>query len=109
MSDPREHQAGEADALSGLVVVVTGASSGIGEATARALHAVGAPPVLAARRGERLAELSDELGGALGVVTDITSDASVAHLVEATVAQHGCIDALANNAGAAMHTPPSTR
>ena len=51
--------------LSGKTVIVTGASSGIGASTARLLHAVGAYPVLAARRADRLAALSEELGGAL--------------------------------------------
>ena len=58
--------------LSGKVVIVSGSSSGIGEATARLLHAAGALPVLAARRAERLSALSAELGGALAVPTDVT-------------------------------------
>src|ERR1700727_319331 len=53
--------------LGGRVVIVTGASSGIGASTARLLHAAGAHPVLAARRADRLAALSEELGGALAV------------------------------------------
>ena len=47
--------------LTGKVVIVTGASSGIGEATARLLHEAGAHPVLAARRADRLKQLSEEL------------------------------------------------
>src|SRR5690348_7097399 len=88
--------------LGGLVVVVTGASSGIGAATARALHAAGAQPVLAARRAERLAALSAELDGALAVPTDVTDDAAVRALVEATLARHGRVDGLVNNAGVAL-------
>ena len=51
--------------LAGRSVIVTGASSGIGASTARLLHAAGAYPVLAARRADRLAALSEELDGAL--------------------------------------------
>jgi NADP-dependent 3-hydroxy acid dehydrogenase YdfG len=85
--------------LRGRTVIVTGASSGIGEATAHALHAAGARPVLAARRTERLKTLSAQLGGALYVQTDVTDAGRVAHLVAATLKRHGRIDALVNNAG----------
>jgi NAD(P)-dependent dehydrogenase (short-subunit alcohol dehydrogenase family) len=85
--------------LTGKTVIVTGASSGIGEATARALHAAGAQPVLAARRADRLAQLSDQLGGALAVPTDVTDPAARRALVEATLDRHGRIDGLVNNAG----------
>ena len=61
--------------LTDRVVIVTGASSGIGEATARLLHRAGALPVLAARRADRLAALSAELDGALAVPTDVTDPA----------------------------------
>jgi NADP-dependent 3-hydroxy acid dehydrogenase YdfG len=64
--------------LAGRVVIVTGASSGIGASTARMLHAVGAHPVLAARRADRLAALSGELDGALAVPTDVTDPAQPA-------------------------------
>jgi NADP-dependent 3-hydroxy acid dehydrogenase YdfG len=95
MSNPLE--------LRGRTVIVTGASSGIGEATARAPHAAGARPVLAARRTERLKTLSAQLGGALYVQTDVTDAGRVAHLVAATLKRHGRIDALVNNAGASLH------
>jgi NADP-dependent 3-hydroxy acid dehydrogenase YdfG len=88
--------------LAGQVVVVTGASSGIGEATARLLHQAGAVPVLAARRTDRLAALSDELGGALAVPTDLTDPAQVRALVDASVRRHGRVDGLVNNAGASF-------
>jgi len=91
--------------LRGSVVVVTGASSGIGAATARLLHAAGAHPVLAARRADRLAALSQELGGALAVPTDVTDQSAVLRMVAATLAQYGRIDGLVNNAGAALHVP----
>jgi NADP-dependent 3-hydroxy acid dehydrogenase YdfG len=61
--------------LAGASVIVTGASSGIA-ATARLLHKIGAFPVLAARRADRLTALSSELGGALAVPTDVTDRAA---------------------------------
>jgi NADP-dependent 3-hydroxy acid dehydrogenase YdfG len=88
--------------LRGLSVIVTGASSGIGEATARALHAAGAHPVLAARRTDRLQALSAQLDGALYVQTDVTEAAQVAELVSATLERHGRIDGLVNNAGISL-------
>ncbi|HEX4258697.1 MAG TPA: SDR family oxidoreductase [Streptosporangiaceae bacterium] len=91
--------------LAGKTVIVTGASSGIGAATARALHAAGAYPVLAARRADRLAELSEELGGALAVPTDVTDPAQVDDLVAATLDRHQRIDGLVNNAGMSVHGP----
>jgi NADP-dependent 3-hydroxy acid dehydrogenase YdfG len=91
--------------LAGTVVIVTGASSGIGASTARQLHAAGAHPVLAARRADRLEALSTELGGALAVPTDVTDPAQVANLVAATLDRHQRIDALVNNAGRSMHGP----
>lgn len=89
----------------GKIVIVTGASSGIGAEAARALHAAGAHPVLAARRSERIETLSDELGGALAVETDVTDPAARARLVEATLQRHGRIDGLVNNAGISLHEP----
>jgi NADP-dependent 3-hydroxy acid dehydrogenase YdfG len=84
--------------VTGSTVIVTGASSGIGAATARLLHAAGAHPVLAARRADRLAELSEELDGALAVRTDVTDPTAVRRLAEATLDRHGRIDGLVNNA-----------
>ncbi|MFL6162844.1 MAG: SDR family NAD(P)-dependent oxidoreductase [Jatrophihabitantaceae bacterium] len=89
--------------LTGKVVIVTGASSGIGEATARALHDAGAQPVLAARRTDRLSQLSEQLGGALAVPTDVTDPAARQALTQATLDRHGRIDGLVNNAGVALH------
>ncbi|MCW2693402.1 MAG: short-chain dehydrogenase/reductase [Mycobacterium sp.] len=91
--------------LHGTTVIVTGASSGIGAATARLLHLAGAHPVLAARREDRLAELSDELGGALAVPTDVTDRAAVQRLVDAALERYGRVDGLVNNAGVALHEP----
>ncbi|HEX3921558.1 MAG TPA: SDR family oxidoreductase [Streptosporangiaceae bacterium] len=91
--------------LAGKSVIVTGASSGIGASTARLLHAAGAHPVLAARRADRLAALSKELGGALAVPTDVTDPAQVRDLVAAALDRHQRIDGLVNNAGVSMHGP----
>jgi NADP-dependent 3-hydroxy acid dehydrogenase YdfG len=91
--------------LAGAVVIVTGASSGIGEATARLLYAEGAHPVLAARRTDRLAALSSELGGALAVTADVTDRGDIRHIADAALERHGRIDALVNNAGASLHLP----
>jgi NAD(P)-dependent dehydrogenase (short-subunit alcohol dehydrogenase family) len=91
--------------LTNQVIIVTGASSGIGEATARLLHGAGARPVLSARRADRLTALSGELAGALAVPTDVTDPAQLRALVDATVARHGRIDGLVNNAGSSFHGP----
>lgn len=89
--------------LTGRVVIVTGASSGIGAATARRLDQAGAHPVLAARRGDRLESLAKDLRGGLAVPTDVTDRAAVRRLVELTLARYGRIDGLVNNAGVALH------
>ena len=91
--------------LAGRTVIVTGASSGIGASTARLLHAAGASPVLAARRADRLAALSEELGGALAVPTDVTDPEQVRALASAALDRYGHVDGLVNNAGASLHGP----
>jgi NADP-dependent 3-hydroxy acid dehydrogenase YdfG len=91
--------------LAGAVVIVTGASSGIGEATARLLYEAGAHPVLAARRADRLRALSEELGGAHAVETDVTDHEAVRRLAAVTLERHGRIDGLVNNAGVSLHGP----
>jgi NADP-dependent 3-hydroxy acid dehydrogenase YdfG len=86
--------------IQGKVVMVTGASSGIGEATARALARHGARLVLAARRTDRLARLATELGDqVLWAATDVTQLADLQALAEQAVARFGRIDVLVNNAG----------
>jgi NADP-dependent 3-hydroxy acid dehydrogenase YdfG len=94
--------------LAGKVIIVTGASSGIGAATARLLHEAGALPVLAARRGDRIDELARELGGALAVRTDVTDGSDIRRLTDLTLDRYGQIDGLVNNAGAALHEPLDT-
>jgi short-subunit dehydrogenase len=88
--------------LKNSVIIVAGASSGIGEATARALQAAGAHPVLAARRADRLADLSAELDDALHFVVDVTRPDDINRLVEGTITRYGRIDGLVNNAGASL-------
>lgn len=90
------------------VVVITGASSGLGEATARLLASRGASVVLGARRVERIQALADELvangGKALAVQTDVTDVAQVQRLVDAAVQAYGRIDVMINNAGLMPHS-----
>jgi NADP-dependent 3-hydroxy acid dehydrogenase YdfG len=92
-----------ADNVTGKVVVITGASSGLGEVTARQLSALGASVVLGARRVDRLALLADELtrlgGKALAIATDVTDCSQVKRLVDAAVQTYGRIDVMINNAG----------
>ncbi len=89
--------------LEGKSAIVTGASSGIGAATARALVTEGVRVALAARRMERLEALRDELtaagGEALVVATDVTRREDVEALAAATLGAYGRIDILVNNAG----------
>jgi short-subunit dehydrogenase len=84
-----------------MVALVTGASSGIGEATARRLARDGADLVLVARREERLRELAVELGGATVIAVDLTDDEAPARIAETVESEHGRLDLLVNNAGAA--------
>lgn len=87
--------------IAGKTVVITGASSGLGMATAKYLAANGAKLVLGARRLDRLEVLALELGLPEGAVvqTDVTDHAQVKHLVDTAVATYGRIDVLINNAG----------
>ncbi|MCB9113683.1 MAG: SDR family oxidoreductase [Caldilineaceae bacterium] len=87
--------------LAGKVVIITGASSGIGAATARALAPLGCKLTLAARSTERLEALADELGrdAVLVLPTDVTVGAQVVRMVEETVAHFGRVDVFFANAG----------
>ncbi len=89
--------------IEGKVVIITGASSGIGEATAKKLGNLGAKIVLAARRKERLEVLKKQIeqngGTAVYKVTDVADKKQVAELVEYAISKFGRIDVLVNNAG----------
>jgi NADP-dependent 3-hydroxy acid dehydrogenase YdfG len=87
--------------IEGKVVVITGASSGLGEAAARQLARHGARLVLGARRIERIQALAEELslGNEAAVRTDVTQSQQVKDLVDHAVRSHGRIDAILNNAG----------
>jgi NADP-dependent 3-hydroxy acid dehydrogenase YdfG len=89
--------------LDGRVAVVTGASSGIGEAVARALAAAGAAVVLCARRAERLQELVRSLtadgGRAIALPGDVTDEAQAENSVRAALQTFGRLDILVNSAG----------
>lgn len=93
--------------INGKVVVITGGSSGLGEATARHLAAQGAKLVLGARRVDRLGALAEELGLGEGAVlrTDVTDHAQVKALVDHAVRIHGRIDVMLNNAGLMPQSP----
>ena len=85
--------------LDGKVVVVTGASSGLGERFARVCNAAGANVVLAARRLERLEILAESLDSAVAVRADFSTDDAAPAVVEAALAEFGAIDVVVNNAG----------
>jgi NADP-dependent 3-hydroxy acid dehydrogenase YdfG len=95
--------------IGGKVVVITGASSGLGEATARHLSAQGASVVLGARRQDRIEALARELTGsggkAIAVTTDVTQREQVKNLVDAAVQAQGRIDVMINNAGLMPQAP----
>lgn len=95
--------------LEGKVAIVTGASSGIGEATAVALAAEGAQVVIAARRSDRLEKLTQQLaesgGKALPILTDVTDEVQVRQMVDTAKSEFGRVDILVNNAGVMLLGP----
>lgn len=95
--------------ISGKVIVITGASSGLGEAAARLLSAEGATVVLGARRVDRIEALAASLTAhgakALARSTDVTNPDQVKALVDAAVQKFGRIDVMINNAGLMPHSP----
>ena len=95
--------------IEGKVVVITGASSGLGEAAARHLCAQGASVVLGARRQDRIQALAGELTGsggkAIAVTTDVTHREQVKNLIDAAVQAQGRIDVMINDAGLMPQAP----
>jgi short-subunit dehydrogenase len=95
--------------VSGAIVIITGASSGIGAATARAFASAGATVVLAARSAGPLEQLAADLpGNPLAIPTDLGNEAEACRLVERTVAERGRLDVLINNAGVGLSEPVET-
>ena len=97
------------ESLEGTVALVTGASSGIGAATARHLAALGASVALAARRADRLEDLAGEItsagGTALVIETDVTDQDQAVAAVGQTVSELGRLDTVVNNAGVMLLGP----
>ena len=95
--------------LEGTVALITGASSGIGAATARRLAAEGASVALVARRGDRLAALASEIetagGAAVAIAADISDRVQAEDAVQRTIDRFGRLDVLVNNAGLMLLGP----
>jgi NADP-dependent 3-hydroxy acid dehydrogenase YdfG len=105
---PGDKQAGDRGRLAGTVALVTGASSGIGEATARSLAAEGASVAVVARRRDRLEALADSIGDPTRVEVieaDVTDAAQATSMVERAVSRFGRLDTLVNNAGVMLLGP----
>ena len=95
--------------LSGRVAAITGASSGIGEATALTLAGAGAAVALAARRADRIEALAERINGdggrAIAIETDVTDEAQASAFVTRTKEELGRLDILVNNAGVMLLAP----
>ncbi|MCB1220143.1 MAG: SDR family NAD(P)-dependent oxidoreductase [Planctomycetales bacterium] len=87
------------------VVIVTGASSGIGEYTARRLADEGAKLVLAARNADKLEKLAAELPESVAIATDMMDSSAIERMVAQTIDEFGRVDVLMNNAGQGMRCP----
>ncbi len=90
--------------LEGQVAVITGASAGIGAATARLLHDAGMKLLISARREDRLKQMADELPGATWLAGDITDPALPQQLIDKALAEFGQVDVVFNNAGVILRT-----
>ncbi|MGI8687204.1 MAG: SDR family NAD(P)-dependent oxidoreductase [Thermomicrobiales bacterium] len=91
--------------IQGKVVLITGASSGIGLATAQLLAERGAKVALAARSRDKLAAIAAELPDAFAIPTDMADEDSIANMIQQTQRRFGRIDLLINNAGQAYDAP----
>jgi NAD(P)-dependent dehydrogenase (short-subunit alcohol dehydrogenase family) len=93
--------------LAGKVILITGASSGIGRATAILTGKTRSPVIIAARRSDRLAEVARDIesagGKALAIQTDIADESQVAAMVDKALQHFGRIDVLINNAGIGLY------
>jgi NAD(P)-dependent dehydrogenase (short-subunit alcohol dehydrogenase family) len=87
------------------VVLITGASGGIGAATAKAFHQAGAKIAIAARRREKLEEVANELNNFLILETDLSDEANVVEMVDEVIRHFGRIDILVNNAASIIVSP----
>jgi NAD(P)-dependent dehydrogenase (short-subunit alcohol dehydrogenase family) len=87
------------------VIIITGASSGLGAQLARAIGQAGGIPVLAARRADRLAALIEQIPGADAITCDVTDESDRVRLIDSVIERHGRLDGLINNAGAGATAP----
>lgn len=93
--------------LDGKTVLITGASSGLGARFAQVVAAVGGKPVIVARRAERLAEIAEEIPGAISIPCDLTDPEQTRALVKNVLDRCGAIDVLVNNAGSSEGGVPA--
>src|SRR2546429_4322988 len=91
--------------IKGKVIIITGASQGIGLAAAKHLSKSGARVVLAARSADIIDKLEKELPDSLAVVTDMRKKEDIKELIDKTIKKYGRIDVLINNAGQGMYGP----
>jgi short-subunit dehydrogenase len=87
------------------IIIITGASQGIGLATTKLLASKGAKIILAARSGDVIKKLGQELPGSFAIPTDMRNEADIQALITKTIERYGRIDVLINNAGQGMYGP----